>query len=388
MKLRLVQPNFPTLQVIIFVQGGEQGIELQKGDEEGSCYTLSRDSVERAEISNSNAREKGNIPERNHRDSLTSSFANDIRSQTFKDDFKSRYPVKAPRSTQNDGACLSFLTSTHRNCFEERQSTAKGNLTENDTTITSDHSRPSKQRKLGQNAVLGRDNVDARLPVSPSLNGQRKLGLEFDPCCNHFAEEYLPLAPQLPNFQESKEYVRNLIDPRESIERRAYIDEVIGMAEGRAFFQTRDGYIGFGPNPIKPGDQACVIFGCQSLLILRPNDANNYRVVGECYVDGFMDGEALLGALPSNWQRVYRHFPDLGQSYDGLMNTQTGYFQIEDPRLGPLPTGWRIADHREKHAYNKFSNEQIGVLDTSYDPRLSPEALKARGVNLQEIRLV
>lgn len=69
-----------------------------------------------------------------------------------------------------------------------------------------------------------------------------------------------------------------------------------------------------------------MILGCQSLSILRSNDAKNYTVVGEFYIDGLMDGEALLGALPSNWQRVYRHFPDLGQSYDGLINTQTGGF--------------------------------------------------------------
>ena len=31
-------------------------------------------------------------------------------------------------------------------------------------------------------------------------------------------------------------------------------------------------------------------------------------VVGECYIDGFMDGKALLGTLSSNWQCVRRYF--------------------------------------------------------------------------------
>ena len=111
-------------------------------------------------------------------------------------------------------------------------------------------------------------------------------------------------------------------------------------------------------------------------------------MVGECYVDGFMEGEALLGALPSNLHYVTRYFPDLTKHYDILMDTQTGDIHVEDPRLGPLPAGWRTGDHRKKHVYNRFSNEETGIIATGSDPRLSPEALKARGVDLQEVRLV
>ena len=206
--------------------------------------------------------------------------------------------------------------------------------------------------------------------------------------CNRFAESFLPLATQLPSIQESKEHVRNLIDHRELIEPAAYLDGVMDIATGRAYFQTRSGHIGLGPSSIKAGDQACVILGCHALLILRPNAQEGYMVVGECYIDGFMDGEALLGALPSSWQRIARYFPDLGFSWHAFRNLQTGDIQVDDPRLGPLPAGWYIVDHGEKHAYNLFSNEEAGVTTTDIDPRLSPEALKARGVNLQEIRLV
>ncbi|KAL9127020.1 MAG: hypothetical protein Q9175_007817 [Cornicularia normoerica] len=207
-------------------------------------------------------------------------------------------------------------------------------------------------------------------------------------CCNHFAERYLPLQPDFPLFHESNEYMRNLIEHRDLIEYRSYVDEVNRNARGRAYFMARNGYIGLGPSSIKPGDQACVILGCPSPLILRPTDTTSYNVVGECYIDGFMEGEALLGALPSNVRYAYRYFPDLCRRYDALINIQTGDIQIEDPRLGPLPTGWRIADHRKRHAYNIFSNEGLGVHNTEFDPRLSPEALKARGVKLQDIRLV
>ena len=209
-------------------------------------------------------------------------------------------------------------------------------------------------------------------------------------CCNRFAERYLPLALDLPNTQKSNKYIRDLMANRELMEYEKFTTRVRLNLERRASFQTRNGHIGIGPRSIRAGDQACILLGCDTLLILRPNDAQTYKVVGECYIDGFMEGEALLGALPTNWQRVERLFPDIDGYgyYDVFMNVQTGDVQAEDPRLGPLPAGWRIAEHRKKHAYNKFCNEELGVTATKLDPRLSPEALRARGVKLQEIRLV
>ena len=207
-------------------------------------------------------------------------------------------------------------------------------------------------------------------------------------CCNRFAERYLPLALDLPNTQESNKYIGDLIDDRALVEYDKYIYQVHKNVKGRALFQTRNGHIGMGLQSIRAGDQAGIILGCDSLLILRLNDAQTYKVVGECYIDGFMESEALLGALPANWQRVEHLFPDLSGYNDAFMNVQTGDVQVEDPRLGPLPAGWRIADHRKKDAYNKFCNEELGVTATELDPRLSPEALRARGVKLQEIRLV
>ena len=209
-------------------------------------------------------------------------------------------------------------------------------------------------------------------------------------CGGSFAEDWLPLQPQFPKFHESKEYVRNLMELGEPIEPSKYIDRVIEMVRTRAVFQAGNGYIGLGPDSIKSRDQVCVILGCQFPLILRPSDTESYRVVGECYIDGFMESEALLGALPENWHYVSCYLPDLDRnsSYDVLMDTQTGEVHAEDPRLGSLPAGWCIVDHHEKHIYNRFSNTETAVVDTTLDPRLSPEALKARGVSLQEIRLI
>ncbi|KAK5991534.1 hypothetical protein PT974_09818 [Cladobotryum mycophilum] len=55
---------------------------------------------------------------------------------------------------------------------------------------------------------------------------------------------------------------------------------------------------GLGPRDSEVGDKVCVLFGCTVPVILRPvkSEADNsmYQLVGEAYVHGVMDGEAVL----------------------------------------------------------------------------------------------
>ena len=64
---------------------------------------------------------------------------------------------------------------------------------------------------------------------------------------------------------------------------------------------TRNGYFGWGPDNLyetdqtkemKVGDKIAIIFGCSTPLVIRPV-GDKFMVVGEAYVQGFMDGEAL-----------------------------------------------------------------------------------------------
>jgi hypothetical protein len=42
------------------------------------------------------------------------------------------------------------------------------------------------------------------------------------------------------------------------------------------------------------GDLVCVLFGCSVPVVLRRLDEDNsYTFIGECYLHGFMDGEAI-----------------------------------------------------------------------------------------------
>lgn len=59
-----------------------------------------------------------------------------------------------------------------------------------------------------------------------------------------------------------------------------------------SFFTTANGYMGLGARKMQLGDKICLFYGGEVLFILRPAE-EGYRLVGECYVDGLMRGEAL-----------------------------------------------------------------------------------------------
>ena len=57
---------------------------------------------------------------------------------------------------------------------------------------------------------------------------------------------------------------------------------------------TDNGFIGSAPQMAEEGDILCVLYGCSVPVILRKRqDENFYEFVGECYLHGFMDAEAI-----------------------------------------------------------------------------------------------
>lgn len=79
------------------------------------------------------------------------------------------------------------------------------------------------------------------------------------------------------------------------------------MAGGnRRLLVTELGHIGLGPKRAEKGDLVCVLFGCSVPVVLRrferpelsEQNARTFQFVGECYIDGFMDGEALALGRP------------------------------------------------------------------------------------------
>ena len=68
------------------------------------------------------------------------------------------------------------------------------------------------------------------------------------------------------------------------------------------FGTSTQGFLGWGPSLTHKNDVLCIIIGALTPFLLRPVDKHGldensttqkYQLVGECYVQGLMNGEGL-----------------------------------------------------------------------------------------------
>jgi hypothetical protein len=156
---------------------------------------------------------------------------------------------------------------------------------------------------------------------------------------------------------------------------KAYYESVFYFMRERSFFTTKEGFIGLAPKAARTGDVVCVLLGCSSPLVLRPIESK-YQVVGECYVEGMMRGELLLGPLPAN----YRPGPWLnGSNHESssfeFTNTDTGERDLKDPRLVTIAKKGEVVE--------------LQKIGSAYlHPMLTLQRLKGMGVIVTSFELV
>jgi len=73
---------------------------------------------------------------------------------------------------------------------------------------------------------------------------------------------------------------------------RLYRNAASTVTFHRSIFTTNTGHIGLGPSVLQPQDIICVLYGGKVPYILRPA-GDHYLFVGEAYVHGYMEGEAI-----------------------------------------------------------------------------------------------
>ncbi|KAI3322975.1 hypothetical protein HD806DRAFT_94651 [Xylariaceae sp. AK1471] len=66
---------------------------------------------------------------------------------------------------------------------------------------------------------------------------------------------------------------------------------------GAVFCGTRRRYVGFVPGLAKMGDRICLLDGGRVPFLLRPEEGGMYSLVGEAYIHGIMQGQALKQCL-------------------------------------------------------------------------------------------
>jgi hypothetical protein len=71
---------------------------------------------------------------------------------------------------------------------------------------------------------------------------------------------------------------------------------------GRSIAVTKHGYIGAIPQDAQTGDLICVLFGCSVPVVMRKRAGEEYIFIGECYLHGFMDAEAIAMQAKGNLQ--------------------------------------------------------------------------------------
>jgi hypothetical protein len=66
----------------------------------------------------------------------------------------------------------------------------------------------------------------------------------------------------------------------------------MSISHNRRLATTMEGYVGHVPRETKPGDAIYVLPGCKVPVVVRKM-GGQWGLLGECYVHGFMNGEAF-----------------------------------------------------------------------------------------------
>jgi len=138
--------------------------------------------------------------------------------------------------------------------------------------------------------------------VPPDWN-QR--GMWQNLCYHVFAALIRERMPRLPIDEDLKRHVgaTGLI---ESKARRKFLQDHFGnRMMGRSLCITKGGLIGMGSGYMTAKDVVVVPFGCSTPILLRPEGRRDeYKYVGDVYIDGYMHGEAVAQMEARDPRRV------------------------------------------------------------------------------------
>ena len=101
------------------------------------------------------------------------------------------------------------------------------------------------------------------------------------------------------SIKEAYESLRDadLLAPR-PVKSARYSMLISFFGQNHTPFVTTGGLLGLSPQCALPGDSVWVLTGSDTPTVLRAAEDDTYGVVGEAYVQGLMDGEALCSGAP------------------------------------------------------------------------------------------
>jgi Heterokaryon incompatibility protein (HET) len=84
------------------------------------------------------------------------------------------------------------------------------------------------------------------------------------------------------------------VEPSDDEDLEPLLTSAFAKATNRRFFRTDKGYFGLGPDVVIVGGRCCVLLGSHvPHLLYQMPDSGRYILLGEAYIHGLMDGEAM-----------------------------------------------------------------------------------------------
>ncbi|KAI0442937.1 heterokaryon incompatibility protein-domain-containing protein [Xylaria telfairii] len=139
------------------------------------------------------------------------------------------------------------------------------------------------------------DNPDEELMAAFS----RTMVCDLDIMRNRLPSELVAAFPQFMQWATERAATKHDDGRHHPTSLRNYslsIDEsIMALSSWLKFCVTEHGRFGHVALNTQPGDRVCVLLGGEVPFIVRPTGRGTYTLVGECYIDGIMDGETFSG---------------------------------------------------------------------------------------------
>ncbi|XEV04873.1 hypothetical protein FSHL1_010160 [Fusarium sambucinum] len=193
------------------------------------------------------------------------------------------------------------------------------------------------------------------------------------------------------SLENGRDFIRQFIT--HNIHDSGFVNKLIDTSKIPACTRTRNGTLVRVPIESRNGDIIVTLLGLQCNLVLRRQRQSGYfKVIGPCYHPGMSHGQALLGDNFDGWKRLWS---DNAQSIVFWKEGQ--HVRLSDPRLDgvQLPEGYtrhkfsigNDGEERQRWFHNGPVTKSM-VNESIYDPRMSEEELKKRGVPIETFRLI
>jgi hypothetical protein len=124
---------------------------------------------------------------------------------------------------------------------------------------------------------------------------ERLLKVFFADGISQVEEDSHPLSPQKIDFLLSRYDAIAAADNDNKVLRDLYaLEEYCGTLRHRRLFSTASGKLVLGSSAMELGDHIAIIFGSRTPLILRSLKDSKFKLIGECYVEDIMYGDACV----------------------------------------------------------------------------------------------